>query len=95
MRNMSFDEVKHLINDKKHSIDYEVNKFRAQTNQEGWHMKRMRPRHEDEIQALNRLCRKKIQDAMKSGEMIYEPESRVFIIEKYYKGERGVAKAKG
>ncbi|WP_268753009.1 hypothetical protein [Bacillus alveayuensis] len=27
MRNMSFDEVKHLINDKKHSIDYEVNKY--------------------------------------------------------------------
>ncbi|MCZ0755096.1 hypothetical protein [Anoxybacillus sp. J5B_2022] len=94
MRNMSLDEVKRLLGDVGRTVDYAVGKFRAQTKEEGWDMKRRRPRDEDEIRALNRICRQKIQRAIKNGDITYDPESRVFIIAKYCKSKEGTCQFK-
>jgi L-lactate utilization protein LutB len=41
-----------------------VHRFREKTKQEGWIMKRTRPRDADEIRALNRVARKSFRNAL-------------------------------
>ncbi|MCJ7841889.1 hypothetical protein MUB24_13470 [Lederbergia sp. NSJ-179] len=83
MRKMTLDEINKRIQAKRQSVDYAANKFRSKSEDEGWTKGRVRPRDRDEILALNRLARLKIRKALKTGEVQYDKESRVFSVDKY------------
>lgn len=83
MRELSLDDINKKVEQNRQSIDYAVNKFRAKTRMQDWNMKRIRPRHPDEIKTLNYIGRSLIREALRTGEMEYDKESRVFKVAKY------------
>ena len=83
MRKLTLDQIKSKIDAKGRTIDHKVNMFRSHSKEQGWLMRRVRPREADEIKALNYIARKTLRDAMKNNTVHYDKERRVFIVDKY------------
>jgi hypothetical protein len=77
LRTLTMDEIKSKIASRGQAVDLSVNKFRKQTKESGWVMKRARPRDPDEIKALNQLALQTMRRAIKDGSFRYDKESRV------------------
>ncbi|NQX66711.1 hypothetical protein HQN90_11295 [Paenibacillus alba] len=86
MRKISLSDLESKIAEGRPDVDYAVNVFRAKTRDQGWTMKRMKPRDPDEIKALNYLARSQYRKAVQEGSIIYDKESRVLTIAKYIRG---------
>jgi hypothetical protein len=83
MRKLTLNDIQSKLETKRADIDYSVNVFRGKTKDEGWIMKRTRPRDPDEIKALNYLARTKYRKAVKDGMITYDKERRVMVIAEY------------
>jgi hypothetical protein len=83
LRKITMSEIQANIANKGQLVDYTVNLFRGKTKEEGWNMKRTRPRSTDEIKALNYISRKAICTAMKEGTIQYDQERRVITFAEY------------
>jgi hypothetical protein len=83
LRKMTMGEIRSRIAAKGQLVDYSVNRFRGKTKEEGWVMKRTRPRNADEMKALNYLLRKSLRSAMEEGLIRYDKEGRVMNLAKY------------
>jgi hypothetical protein len=80
---MTLNEIQSNIAAKRQMVDYSVNIFRGKTHEEGWVMKKTRPRDSDEIKALNYIARKSFRAALQDGTVLYDNERRVMILAKY------------
>jgi hypothetical protein len=83
LRTITMDEIKSKIASRGQAVDFSVNKFRSQTKESGWVMKRTRPRDPDEIKALNKLALQTMRRAIKDGSFRYDMESRVLDIAQF------------
>lgn len=83
MRKISLGDIQSKLAASRSNVDYAVNVFRGKTRNQGWTMKRMKPRDPDEIKALNYLARSQYRKAVKDGTIIYDKERRVLTIAKY------------
>lgn len=57
MREISLDEIRKRVMEKGTAIDHAVNRFRILSKRQGWTAKRNRPRHPDEMKALDLIAR--------------------------------------
>lgn len=85
MRELNWSDIKKRVKKKGTALDDAVNRFRIQSKQDGWSTKRVRPRHPDEMKALNLIARQTMLNALKSGQVVYDKESRVLRIERLEK----------
>jgi hypothetical protein len=88
MRKFTITELQNFIDAKRQSVDNEVNRFRIESKEEGWLMKRTRPRDEDEIRALNLVMRQCIERAKAEGTFSYDPKKRVLTIARFSKSQK-------
>lgn len=85
MREMSLEEIRQRVRQKGTAIDHAVNRFRIMSREQGWTAKRNRPRHPDEVKALDRIARQTMLEAIKNGQVVYDKEKRVLCIERLEK----------
>jgi hypothetical protein len=83
LRNMSLDDIRKKIQITQFQTDYAVHRFRSKSKEEGWTMKRLRPRDPDEIKVLDHLARTAFRNAVKEGRVHYDKESRVLTVAEY------------
>jgi hypothetical protein len=83
LRRLTLEQIESKINAKSNIMDHSVNLFRGKTKQQGWIMKRTRPRNVDEIRAINFLARRSLRNAYKEGTVRYDKERRVLLLAKY------------
>ncbi|EGL83629.1 hypothetical protein CathTA2_0804 [Caldalkalibacillus thermarum TA2.A1] len=85
MRRLTLKQIKEKVQQNRVTIDNAVHQFRARSKEQGWNMKRTRPRDADEIKALNLLAKRMFDDLRRSGKVMYDKESRVLKIDKLTK----------
>lgn len=83
MRRLTLEQIEAKRREQGHAIDHGVHLFRGKTKQQGWMMKRTRPRDRDEIRALNYIARKSFRQAIHEGSVRYDQERRVLLLGKY------------
>jgi hypothetical protein len=83
LRRLTLGQIEAKKTDKGNLVDQAVNLFRGKTKQEGWIMKRTRPRDADEIRALNYVARRSLRNALNEGTVRYDRERRVLLLAKY------------
>lgn len=88
MRKITLDEIKKHLESKGKSIDYSVQLFRSKTKNDGWPMKRTRPRNSDEMKALNYISRASLRNAIREGKIQYDQERRMLILEQFNKRQK-------
>ncbi|MCY9666268.1 hypothetical protein M5X11_15080 [Paenibacillus alginolyticus] len=83
MRKMSLSDIQAKLTASRSDVDHAVSVFHGKTKDEGWIMKRMKPRDPDKIKSLNYLARSQYRKAVQDGTIHYDKERRVLTIAKY------------
>jgi len=94
LRRLTLEQIEARRNDRANFVNQAVVHFRAKSMQQGWKMKRTRPRTEDEIRALNDVARRTLQKALKEGTVVYDRERRVLILAKLSGGKTSSFKSR-
>ncbi len=80
MRQWTLEQIKSRRDERASLVNQAVGQFRAKSREQGWTMKRTRPRDADEIRALNEIARRTLREALAEGTVRYDRERRVLIL---------------